>query len=503
MVLSTLAADGSSLVAVQNVRNLVPPLLIGSHLSAMPLGAARSTSIVAMLDGEELTEQLKKASSLPELVIIHATYGENFESVHVGELWGSVKKLARAERTWLRDGGAVKMTPLCEQTARMLPAMEPRHVAKTARALGKLRFSGRQPWELVWNSLPAATLSKLDEMTPKQLCSSAWAFAAAGQVAPGAARHAAPELFEGVAAEAVRRLGEFNGQDVGNLAWALAAANHEEPDLFDAIAAEVASRPLDEFKAQELSITAWAFATAGHAAPAMFEAIAAEAARRELRDFNAQALSNMAWAFAVLDVAPEAPLFESSLFADRCTVMADHFVGPFDAPLSQLHQWSLWREEQGAKWPPLPEALRTRCREAFVARNDRPPPKARPKSGMQGEVSDALRKLGGAKVRDEVICPASGYSIDAVVEIGDGRPVAVEVDGPAHFVGESHQPTGSTVIKRRQLRNFGWRLINVPYWEWTRMQWGTQVMRARKKYLQERLDAADAACDTVMDEVRS
>jgi hypothetical protein len=122
---------------------------------------------------------------------------------------------------------------------------------------------------------------------------------------------------------------------------------------------------------------------------------------------------------------------------------------------------------------------------------------------MQGEVSDALRKLGGAKVRDEVICPASGYSIDAVVEIGDGRPVAVEVDGPAHFVGESHQPTGSTVIKRRQLRNFGWRLINVPYWEWTRMQWGTQVMRARKKYLQERLDAADAACDTVTDEVRS
>jgi hypothetical protein len=42
----------------------------------------------------------------------------------------------------------------------------------------------------------------------------------------------------------------------------------------------------------------------------------------------------------------------------------------------------------------------------------------------------------------------------------------VEVDGPFHFIGRSHQPTGATRLKHRQLRYFGWRLESVPYWEW-------------------------------------
>jgi hypothetical protein len=40
------------------------------------------------------------------------------------------------------------------------------------------------------------------------------------------------------------------------------------------------------------------------------------------------------------------------------------------------------------------------------------------------------------------------------------------VDGPSHFLGRSHQPTGSTLLKHRQLRYVGWRLENVAYWEW-------------------------------------
>ena len=100
------------------------------------------------------------------------------------------------------------------------------HVAKTARALGKNRLSGSLPWELVWNALPAAAVAKLPEMNPKQLCSTAWAFSVAAQT-PGAARYAAPELFDEVAIEARGRVGEFNGQDVANMAWAFASVNHE------------------------------------------------------------------------------------------------------------------------------------------------------------------------------------------------------------------------------------------------------------------------------------
>ena len=88
-------------------------------------------------------------------------------------------------------------------------------------------------------------------------------------------------------------------------------------------------------------------------------------------------------------------------------------------------------------------------------------------SRTQLEVVKELRALG-ANVREEFRCEASGYSIDALVTLNDGARVAVEVDGPSHFIGRSHQPTGATLLKHRQLRYFGWRLESVPYWEWDR-----------------------------------
>ena len=42
----------------------------------------------------------------------------------------------------------------------------------------------------------------------------------------------------------------------------------------------------------------------------------------------------------------------------------------------------------------------------------------------------------------------------------------MEVDGPSHFVGRSHRPTGARLLKHRQLRFFEWRLESVKYWEW-------------------------------------
>ena len=75
----------------------------------------------------------------------------------------------------------------------------------------------------------------------------------------------------------------------------------------------------------------------------------------------------------------------------------------------------------------------------------------------------------GADVCEEFRCEASLYSIDVLVEF-DGKRVAVEVDGPSHFVGRSQQPTGATLLKQRQLRHFGWQLVSVPYWEWGK-QW--------------------------------
>ena len=86
----------------------------------------------------------------------------------------------------------------------------------------------------------------------------------------------------------------------------------------------------------------------------------------------------------------------------------------------------------------------------------------------------------GLAPREEVRTP-QGYSLDAVVSHG-GREVAVEVDGPTHFLGRT--PTGTTALKRRQLRAAGWALLPVPYWEWNALD----SKAAKQEYLRVALE---------------
>jgi|Transcript_32639 hypothetical protein len=56
-----------------------------------------------------------------------------------------------------------------------------------------------------------------------------------------------------------------------------------------------------------------------------------------------------------------------------------------------------------------------------------------------------------------------GYRIDALVEV-NGNQVGIEVDGPSHFISSSKSPTGSTILKRRQVPSVdGMKLVFVPY----------------------------------------
>ena len=90
----------------------------------------------------------------------------------------------------------------------------------------------------------------------------------------------------------------------------------------------------------------------------------------------------------------------------------------------------------------------------------------------------------GLAPRQEVRTPR-GYSLDAVVSHG-GREVAVEVDGPSHFFGQ--QPSGATMLKRRQLRAAGWALLPVPYWEWDALR----SKAGKQKYLRGKLELEGA-----------
>ena len=86
-----------------------------------------------------------------------------------------------------------------------------------------------------------------------------------------------------------RQADGFNSRDHAITAWAFASAAHAAPSLFDAIAARAGAAPLlGQCSEQSLSNLAWAFATAGHEASELLDAIAGEAAPR-LPSFSGQA----------------------------------------------------------------------------------------------------------------------------------------------------------------------------------------------------------------------
>jgi len=86
---------------------------------------------------------------------------------------------------------------------------------------------------------------------------------------------------------------------------------------------------------------------------------------------------------------------------------------------------------------------------------------------------------------------AGVYSIDiAVVPPAAPRALALECDGPWHWVGgrgRSVEPCARTREKRLLLEADGWAVVSLPYWEWPKRS------EAQRAYLRLRL--ADAGID--------
>jgi len=342
------------------------------------------------------------------LLWLYEQHGHGFDAINLATCWRSLGRLSAVERRELQSDDGALLSALREQTHRQLGTFQPREVSCLALALAQLDLRGAS-WRGLWKDLEEAVLSRPHAFNPENLSTAARAFAMAGL--------AAPALFDAIGDEAVQQVRGFTTRN--------------------------------------LSHTACAFATAGHAAPALFDAIGKVSARR-IRDFTPRYLADMAWAFAVLDHPPaQSPLFDRP-FARRCEALAlDFRPGAF----CQLHQWRLWYAGERKFSDALPQPLfLARCSAAFRAAKTQP-------TDLQRQVAEAVVALG-VQVQEHKLL-ATGYRLGLVVDIGAEDLVAVEVDGPANFVGR--EPTGATRLKRRQLSHFGWRLASVPYWEWEKL----------------------------------
>ena len=339
-------------------------------------------------------------------------------------------------------------------------------------------------------------LDNLRQFNEQNLSNTVWAYATTGEEQP--------QLFKKMADHIVGldSLDKFNSQNLSNTIWAFATAGESHPHLFERLADHIIELPnLNGFKPQELSNTVWAFATAGESQPQLFNKLADGAIKRQhefspqgiatflcahasngqidelllsqivrsvkanLNKYNAQDLSNIAWAYSVANV--DAPSVFNNDFINTCLKKEDEFK--LEA-LVQLHQWQLWQDEikSGVS---LPLSLKKKCSEAFISQEFSP-------SKFQDDVVSSLSSMG-LQPQEEVLLK-SGYRIDAVVEV-NGKQIAVEVDGPSHFIGRSRELTGSTILKHRQVATRdGMTVVSVPYWEWDKLK---KDNKKKEKYL--------------------
>ena len=468
------------------------------------LAAAFSYVRRGSLAPSELMNELTKAKTPEHLFRLHAAHADDFNGLHMGATWNMLGRLARGRSNdFHRAKGLAELT---DHAMRMADAgrLDSWNLSNVSH--GAARTGKRVP--KLFDTLATAAIARIDDFEAQGLSNTAWAFATAG--------HDAPDLFDAIAEAVPNKLDSFIPQHYSNVVWAFASNGHAAPAMFDAVAASAAARA-DEFNPQILGNTSWAYATIGHTAPHLFDAIEA-AAVSTIDRFNTQELSNIAWAFAVNDhLAP-------ALFSEECFVRHCGSVSWASAPggagkereaLFQLHQWQLWQREHGLDLA-LPLDLAELAHETFALAVRRP-------SHFQRQVKGTLEQLlfthtmdespprwstprtaaacapprvpppvASRRLREEVVTD-EGYSLDLVLEWPPGgETIAVEVDGPSHFLSNSLSPTGATRLKRRQLERLGgWRLVSVPYWAWRTAAFESRHADkavGRQEYLRQALD---------------
>eukprot|EP00198_Chlamydomonas_reinhardtii_P002859 XP_001692195.1 predicted protein of CLR family [Chlamydomonas reinhardtii] len=326
------------------------------------------------------------------------------------------------------------------RTPKEAEAFKPQDLSNILLALEGLQLRGKQS-ELLASAVAAACVRRgFAGFEPQHLSNSAWALAKMGYGAGATSQATQQSHWYAAAAAAAQRPGVMAGakpQGWANLLYALALVRHQPPPaLLDAGAAAVMQRG----NAQECANTLWALAVLQLRHAGLEAAVCGrlgELLRLEPESLIAQELCNSLWALAVLagGVGPASPAAAAlaPALAYEAVRRREKLNGDDFSQLWQARQ-ELGGEvaEALARSPDLLAAM-----EAAVAAERATTSTT---SSTQEQVAEALQRLLQkdllpiVSVQTEVVVEGVLGRVDIVADWRDGRRVAIEVDGPDHFL---------------------------------------------------------------------
>jgi len=279
----------------------------------------------------------------------------------------------------------------------------------------------------------------------------------------------------------VGKLPEFIAQDFSNTLWASGQLLLTPPEGWRDRFWAASMGTLAHFKPQELSNTLLACGQLSLTPPEAWLERFWNCCEAVLAQFNEQEFSNTLYACCQLQ------LLQHPVAAKLWSAAIEKLPAPGWAPqnadihLRQLYHVSKLAEaELPGSCFTLPDGeLRQRAQDAWLKQQR--VRSAQAATSFELQVSESLTRLGVAHQRS-FLCTDCEHTIDVAITAG-GKRLAIEVDGPTHFLQQpQHAPNGSTLLRNRLLAAHGWKVVSVPYYEWE-----FQLDKTHDEFLRQKL----------------